>query len=60
MFQHFVPSGGSEQAKAATYASCLPVSLRLPRGRGDSLGGVLQPAFHQAPARPLDCGEAGM
>jgi hypothetical protein len=43
MLQRFLPSGGSEQAKATTYASCLPVSLRLPPGRSDSLRACSNP-----------------
>src|SRR3712207_5342886 len=37
MLQRFLPSGGSLQARATRYASCSPVSLRFPPGRGDSL-----------------------
>jgi hypothetical protein len=43
MLQRFLPSGGWEQAKATTYASCLPVSLRLLPGRGDSLRACSNP-----------------
>jgi hypothetical protein len=37
VLQRFLPSGGSLRARATRYASCLPVSLRFPPGRGDSL-----------------------